>query len=158
MYAILRQGGRQYTVAPGDHLVVDRIPGEVGSVVTLEPVLLVHGDDAPVIGMPAVADARVTATVVAHRRGRKLLVFKYKPKKRYRRIRGYRSELTELRVDAVLTAREGGKTASTSATTPRRRTSSTKPKAQSGDTTAEPRRRRTASPPPASDKLETENA
>ena len=102
MYAILQTGGHQYRVSPGDRLVVDRIAAEVGDVVALEPVLVVAGGEDAQVGSPVVEGARVAATVVAHRLGRKLRVFKYKPKKRYRKTIGHRSRLTELRVDALL--------------------------------------------------------
>ncbi len=104
MYAILKHGGHQYRVTSGDRLLVDRIPAEVGSSVTLEHVLLlVDGADGG-DGGGEVAKAHVTATVVAHRRGRKLRVFTYKAKKRHRRTLGHRSQLTELRIDDVVTA------------------------------------------------------
>jgi len=104
MYAILQQSGHQYRVSPGDRLVVDRLTAEVGSVVALEPVVLVAGDDGTQIGTPVVSGARIAAVVVSHRKGAKLRVFKYKAKKRYRRTHGHRSLLTELRVEAVLAA------------------------------------------------------
>lgn len=104
MYAILKHGGHQYRVAAGDRLLVDRLTAEVGSRVTLEPVLLVADGDTAEVGAGAVAGARVIATVVAHRRGRKLRVFTYKPKKRHRRTLGYRSQLTELVVEEVASA------------------------------------------------------
>jgi len=106
MYAILQQSGHQYRVSPGDRLVVDRLAAEVGSVVALEPVVLVAGDDGTQIGSPVVDGVRVAAVVVSHRKGAKIRVFKYKPKKRYRRTHGHRSHLTELRVEAVLAAGE----------------------------------------------------
>ena len=110
MYAILKHGGHQYRVAPGDRLLVDRLTAEVGSRVTLEPVLLIaDGDAIADVGAGAVPGAHVLATVVAHRRGRKLRVFTYKPKKRHRRTLGYRSQLTELLVEEV--APGGGKPA-----------------------------------------------
>src|SRR5205823_1305211 len=83
---------------PGDRLLVDRIPAEIGSTVTLEPVLMVVEGGAAEVGA-GVSGASVTATVIAHRRGRKLRIFTYKPKKRRRRTMGYRSQLTELRVE-----------------------------------------------------------
>ena len=101
MYAILKHGGHQYRVSPGDRLLVDRLVADVGSRVTLEPVLLVADGDAADVGAGAAAGAQVTATVVAHRRGRKLRVFTYKPKKRRRRTLGYRSQLTELLIEEV---------------------------------------------------------
>lgn len=106
MYAILQQSGHQYRVSPGDRLVVDRLTAEVGSVVALEPVVLVAGDDGTQIGSPVIDGARVAAVVVAHGKGAKIRVFKYKPKKHYRRTHGHRSLLTELRVEAVLAAGE----------------------------------------------------
>jgi large subunit ribosomal protein L21 len=104
MYAIVQHGGHQYRLTPGDRLVVDRLPAEVGSTVTLEPVLLLGDLDGGGSGLEAARGARVTAVVVGHRLGRKLRVFKYKPKKRQRRTHGHRSRYTELRVEALLTA------------------------------------------------------
>ncbi len=101
MYAILQHGGHQYRVASGDRILVDRIPVEVGSTVTLESVLLI-GDGAETdVAKGSPVEASVTATVVAHRRGRKIRVFTYKPKKRHRRTLGYRSQLTELLIEEV---------------------------------------------------------
>lgn len=100
-YAILKHGGHQYRVSAGDHLLVDRLTADIGAKVTLEPVLFVAYGETANVGADAVADARVIATVVAHRRGRKLRVFTYKPKKRHRRTLGYRSQLTELRIDEI---------------------------------------------------------
>ena len=101
MYAILQHGGHQYRVASGDRILVDRIPVEVGSTVTLESVLLI-GDGAETdVAKGSPVEASVTATVIAHRRGRKIRVFTYKPKKRHRRTLGYRSQLTELLIDEV---------------------------------------------------------
>lgn len=102
MYAILQQSGHQYRVSPGDRLVVDRLDAEVGSVVALEPVVLVQGDDGTQVGTPVIDGVRVAALVVGHAKGGKIRVFKYKPKKRYRRTHGHRSLLTELRIEAVL--------------------------------------------------------
>ena len=145
MYAILNHGGHQYRVAPGDRLLVDRLTADVGSQVTLEPVLLVaDGDAIAEIGVGAVPGAHVLATVVAHRRGRKLRVFTYKPKKRHRRTLGYRSQLTELLVDEV--APGGGKPATRRAEKPAAAAPSAvaaepSAAAQSSDAPAEPKRR-----------------
>ena len=102
MYAILQQGGHQYRVEPGDRLLVERLPQDVGAVIALEPILLLHDGTSASVDAKAIDGARVAATVVAHRRGKKLRVFKYKPKKRYRRTLGYRSDITELRVESFL--------------------------------------------------------
>jgi large subunit ribosomal protein L21 len=97
MYAIVQHGGHQYRVEPGDRLLVDQLQAEVGSVVALEPVIFLQGSkDAK--------GSRVAASVIAHHRGQKLRVFKYKPKKRYRRTMGHRSHLTELLVESLLKA------------------------------------------------------
>jgi len=104
MYAIVQQGGHQYRLAPGDRLLVDRVAAEVGSMITLEPVLLLGDVDGPGSELDAARGARVAAVVVGHRLGRKLRIHKYKPKKRYRRTRGHRSHFTELRVEALLRA------------------------------------------------------
>jgi large subunit ribosomal protein L21 len=101
MYAILSHGGRQHRVSAGDRLVVDRLDAEIGSVIALEPVLLTGGEGTARLGED-VAGIRVAVTVVKHLRGEKLRIFKYKPKKRSRKMAGYRSELTELRVESIL--------------------------------------------------------
>jgi large subunit ribosomal protein L21 len=101
MYAILQHGGHQYRVASGDRILVDRIPVEVGSTVTLESVLLIGDGAESDVAKGSPLQASVTATVIAHRRGRKIRVFTYKPKKRHRRTLGYRSQLTELLIDDI---------------------------------------------------------
>ncbi len=106
MYAILQHGGHQYRVASGDRIVVDRLPAEVGDVIGLTPVLLVADGDRIETRGEGLEGVRVAATVLAHVRGRKLRVFTYKPKKRHRRTLGFRAELTELRVERVLSAGE----------------------------------------------------
>jgi len=117
MYAILQHGGHQYRVASGDRILVDRIPVEVGSTVTLESVLLV-GDGAETdVAKGSPVEASVTATVIAHRRGRKIRVFTYKPKKPPRRTLGFRSQLTELRIDDIA---RGKAEAKPKATAPKR--------------------------------------
>jgi large subunit ribosomal protein L21 len=126
MYAILQHGGHQYRVASGDRILVDRIPVEVGSTVTLESVLLI-GDGAETdVAKGSPVEASVTATVIAHRRGRKIRVFTYKPKKRHRRTLGYRSQLTELLIDEV----GHGKTATKPKTTAPKRAAAPKAAAQ----------------------------
>ncbi|MHB8488718.1 MAG: 50S ribosomal protein L21 [Candidatus Dormibacteria bacterium] len=137
MYAILQHGGHQYRVASGDRILVDRIPVEVGSTVTLESVLLL-GDGAETdVAKGSPVEASVTATVIAHRRGRKIRVFTYKPKKRHRRTLGYRSQLTELLIDEV----GRGKAAATPKAAAPKRAAAPKParaKAAEAGLTAEP--------------------
>ncbi|MGH7758380.1 MAG: 50S ribosomal protein L21 [Candidatus Dormibacteria bacterium] len=105
MYAIVQVGGRQYRASVGARLLVDRMEVEPGSQVRLDDVRLVvavEGDQLQTqVGQPTVEGVTVSARAMRHFRGPKVLVFKYKPKKRYRRRRGFRSELTELLVEAV---------------------------------------------------------
>jgi large subunit ribosomal protein L21 len=105
MYAIVQVGGRQYRAAPGERLVVDRLDVEPGSRVHLSDVRMLiaeEGDKSETqIGRPRLDDVAVAARAVSHFRGPKILVFKYKPKKRYRRHQGFRAELTELRIEEV---------------------------------------------------------
>jgi large subunit ribosomal protein L21 len=101
VYAIVRTGGHQYKVAVGDQLDVEKLPVEAGEQVELNEVLMVSSDDQVTVGDPMVAGARVTATVVDQHRGDKIVVFKYKPKKRYRRKMGHRQDLTRLSINAI---------------------------------------------------------
>ncbi|MGD0834425.1 MAG: 50S ribosomal protein L21 [Candidatus Dormibacteria bacterium] len=102
MYAIIQHGGHQYRVSSGDRLVVNRLPDDVGAVIGLEPVLLVSDADGLRTGDASLDGVRVAATVVSHTRGKKLRILTYKPKKRHRKTLGFRSDLTELRVEGVL--------------------------------------------------------
>ncbi len=102
MYAILRTGGRQYRVEPGLELDVERLPYAEGEAIELTDVLLVAPDEGElIIGQPVVDGATVKATVVKQGRDRKVLVWKYKPKERYRRRRGHRQYFTRLRIDEI---------------------------------------------------------
>jgi len=101
MFAIVRTGGKQYKVAPGDVFEVERLKVETDSKIVLDEVLLVGEDEEWTVGTPTVEGAGVECTVVSAIRGPKIRVFKYKAKKRYRRMQGHRQELTVLRVDDV---------------------------------------------------------
>ncbi|MGD1052658.1 MAG: 50S ribosomal protein L21 [Candidatus Dormibacteria bacterium] len=101
-FAVVRHGGHQYRVTPGDRLVVDRLASAVGDVVGLEPVLLLSDGDGVRVDPASLEGIRVAATVAGHIRGRKIRVFTFKPKKRHRRTLGFRAEQTELVVDRVL--------------------------------------------------------
>jgi len=104
MFAIVKTGGKQYRVAPGDQIVVERIKGDVGSNISLSEVLAIGGNGAPVIGKPLVPDAAVSARIVQQPRGTKVIVFKKKRRKNYRRKRGHRQELTVLKIEAIQSA------------------------------------------------------
>ena len=101
MYAVIRSGGKQARVAPGDSLRVEKLSAGVGDTVELSEVLLVADDGAPRVGTPLVAGARVIATVTAQGRGEKITVFKMKRRKGYRRKAGHRQDYTELRVERI---------------------------------------------------------
>lgn len=100
-YAIIETGGKQYRVSVGDTVSVEKLDHETGSDVTFDRVLLVGGNGAPRIGTPTVDGASVVATVQDQYRGEKLVIFKYKPKKRYRRRTGHRQSLTRLAITAI---------------------------------------------------------
>ena len=101
MYAVVRTGGKQARVAPGDSVRIERIQGEVGDTVELAEVLLVSDDGEPKIGTPLVDGAKVVGTITAQARGDKITVFKMKRRKGYRVKQGHRQEYTELRVERI---------------------------------------------------------
>ncbi len=102
MFAVIKTGGRQYRVVPDDVLEIGKIAGDVGTIVQLGEVLLVGGDQ-PVLGAPTVAGASVAAEVLQHKRGPKVISFKKRRRKNSRRKRGYRDEITVLRITEILT-------------------------------------------------------
>lgn len=100
-YAIIRTGGKQYRVVAGQELLVERLAADADATVELEPLLLAgDGSDAK-FSADDLAKAKVTATIVGHERGPKIRIFKYKPKRGYKRRQGHRQELTRLRVDKI---------------------------------------------------------
>ena len=102
MFAVIKTGGRQYRVVPNDVLEIGKIEGQVGTIVQLGEVLVVGGD-TPVLGVPTVAGASVAAEVLDHKRGPKVIAFKKRRRKNSRRKRGYRDEITVLRITEILT-------------------------------------------------------
>jgi len=111
MFAVIKTGGKQYRVVPDDVLEIGKIAGDVGTIVQLGEVLVVGGD-APVLGSPMVSGASVAAEVLDHKRGPKVIAFKKRRRKNSRRKRGYRDEITVIRVTEILT---DGKTPSVAA-------------------------------------------
>jgi large subunit ribosomal protein L21 len=99
-YAVIKTGGKQYRVSEGQTLLVERLPDDVGATVALQPLLLA-GDGTPVFESDGLASASVQAEVVAHERGPKLRVFKFKPKRGYKRRTGHRQELTRIRITSI---------------------------------------------------------
>lgn len=100
-YAIVEDGGKQYKAVEGGTIDVDHFASEIGEQLDLEKVLLVAEDDSVTVGTPLVQGAKVQATVVDQIKGRKIIVFKYKPKKRYRVKSGHRQQFTRLRIDSI---------------------------------------------------------
>ena len=103
-YAVFKTGGKQYRVQPGDTLDIELIPNEVDSLAEFGEVLAVSRDGELTVGAPSVAGAKVIAQVKSHYKDRKLIVYKYKAKTRYRRKRGHRQNHTRVLIQDILTA------------------------------------------------------
>jgi large subunit ribosomal protein L21 len=103
MYAVIKTGGKQYRVAKNDVVVVERLAGEVGGTIEFSEVLLVGGE-SPVMGAPTVAGAKVTATVLEQGKADKVIIFKKRRRKNYRRRTGHRQLQTVVRIADILTA------------------------------------------------------
>jgi large subunit ribosomal protein L21 len=101
MYAVIRTGGKQYKVAKDDVIVVETLAAEAGATVTLDEVLLVADGAATTVGTPTVSGAEVTATVVEHKQGDKVLIFKKRRRHNYRRKIGHRQPLTVLKITGI---------------------------------------------------------
>jgi len=101
MYAIIETGGKQYRVTEGDVLTIEKLEVAEGQTVDFDRVLTVVKEGDVVIGQPLVANAKVTAEVVAHGKGKKILVFKYKAKSNYRRRQGHRQPFTKVRIEKI---------------------------------------------------------
>ena len=101
MYAIVESGGKQYKDLPGTSIEEDRLLIEEGAEINLDRVLLVSDGEEVQVGTPTVDGTTVKATVVEHFKGRKIIVFKYKAKERYRRKQGHRQQYTRLQIDEI---------------------------------------------------------
>ncbi len=102
MFAVIQSGGRQYKVSVGQQLEVNRLPVEDGTQISIGEVLLISDADGTRVGSPFVENASVLATAVKPTRGKKVIVFRYKSKKRFRHKRGHRQELTVLSIDDIV--------------------------------------------------------
>jgi large subunit ribosomal protein L21 len=102
MYAIIETGGKQYRVAPGDVIRVESLPGDPGSAVEFSKVLAVSKDDGELLAGPDAASARVTGSVTGTGRAKKILVFKFKRKKQYKKTTGHRQNYTEVRISDIV--------------------------------------------------------
>ena len=99
MYAIIKTGGKQYRVRQGEHLLIERLPEAVGDTVALTPLLYVDGET--VLDGDALSNVSVQGTIVAHERGPKLRIVKFKPKRGYKRRNGHRQELTRIEIASI---------------------------------------------------------
>jgi large subunit ribosomal protein L21 len=100
MYAVIRTGGKQYRVSQGDTLRVEKLPGDVGAAISFEEVLMVGGEKVNV-GKPLVAGAKVSAQITAQDRAKKIIVFKMRRRKNYRRKNGHRQSYTEVKITGI---------------------------------------------------------
>jgi large subunit ribosomal protein L21 len=128
MYAVIRTGGKQYTVAPNDILDIEKIAGENGEIVEFTDVLMIGGDGEPVIGAPLVAGATVAAEIVRQHRGDKVIIVKKRRRKNSRRRTGHRQYLSEVRITEILTG--GTKAAGVKAKPATAEAAPAKPKAE----------------------------
>jgi large subunit ribosomal protein L21 len=101
MYAVIKTGGKQYRVAPGDKLHVEKLPGAVGDTVTFSEVLLVGGEGDIKIGRPLLGGAKVGAMITAQGRDKKIIIFKLRRRKNYRRKKGHRQPFTALEITTI---------------------------------------------------------
>jgi len=101
MYAVIKSGGKQLRVAPGDSLRIEKIPGEIGDKVTFDEVLLTGDGGTVTVGSPNVENAHVSAVITRQSRGKKITVFKYKRRKGFRRKRGHRQAFTQVQIQDI---------------------------------------------------------
>ena len=101
MYAVIKTGGKQYRVTSGETLKVEIIPGDVGSAIVLDKVLMIADGDKLSVGKPLLTGASVQATIVSNGRGDKVHIFKMRRRKHYRKSQGHRQNYTEVRIDGI---------------------------------------------------------
>ena len=104
MYAVIKTGGKQYKVEAGAKLKVEKLLGEVGSSVVIDKVLMIADGESTTIGAPLIAGATVNATVVSHGRADKVMIFKFRRRKHYRKTQGHRQSFTEIQIGEILAA------------------------------------------------------
>ena len=127
MYAVVKTGGKQYKVAKDDKIIVDRLEAEAGAQLRLDEVLMIANGDNVTLGAPLVKDAAVGATVLRHTRGDKIMVFRRKRRKNFRRMRGHRQDLTLIQITDI--AADGKIKLTSEAKKPEAKKAETKPKA-----------------------------
>jgi len=101
MYAVIKTGGKQYKVAAGEKLKIEKLAGDVGSKVVIDKVLMINDGENTIIGAPLIAGATVNATVLSHGRADKVMIFKFRRRKHYRKTQGHRQSFTEILINDV---------------------------------------------------------
>jgi large subunit ribosomal protein L21 len=101
MHAVIRTGGKQYYVTAGDILEVEKLDGEIGEIITIDDILMIANDADVTVGQPTVAEAAITARITGQYRGTKIMVFRYRPKKRIRVRKGHRQYITRLEIQSI---------------------------------------------------------
>jgi large subunit ribosomal protein L21 len=101
MYAVIQTGGKQYKVQPGETVFLEKLPGDAGDTVEFDEVLLVADDEQVAVGRPLIEGAKVSGEIVEHGRGEKLIVYKFKRRKNYRRKTGHRQAYTAVKISTV---------------------------------------------------------
>ncbi len=101
MYAVIKTGGKQYRVIQGETLKIETIPGDVGSAIVLDKVLMVSDGDTVSVGKPMLTGATVMATIISIGRGKKVTIFKMRRRKHYQKHQGHRQSYTEIRIDGI---------------------------------------------------------
>lgn len=145
MYAVIKTGGKQYKVAAGDYLKVEKLNGDVGSKVVIDKVLMLADGDDVTIGSPLVAGAKVNATVLSHGKGDKVMIFKFHRRKHYRKTQGHRQSFTEIKIEDI-----NGKGAAKSEAK-----AAAKPAAEKKTAAAKPVAKKTAAKKPAAAKAKS---
>ena len=104
MYAVIKTGGKQYKVVAGERLKVEKIVGDVGATVVIDKVLMISDNVNTTIGAPLISGATVSATVLSHGRSDKVMIFKFRRRKHYRKTQGHRQSFTEIQIGEILAA------------------------------------------------------
>lgn len=101
MYAVIQTGGKQYRVAPGEEVKIEKLPGQIGDEVSFDKVLLTSDGEKVVLGKPYLENAKVVGHITNHRRDKKIVVFKFKRRKGFRKKQGHRQDFSLIRIDAI---------------------------------------------------------
>ncbi len=101
MYAVIKTGGKQYRVSPGDTISVEKLAGNIGDKVNIDEVLMIGGDKEPKIGSPTIKGAKVSGVITDQRRGKKINILKYKRRKGYKKKQGHRQHYTQIKIDEI---------------------------------------------------------